>query len=83
MKKNERRLIELYKVIEQLQADIEFMAKQVERGLFDKTTTAENALNNIFYYPNTPWNLPQGWQWDVSHKEYAKEFNKKLNRDKK
>ncbi len=68
--------------LKEQQDDIEFMAKQVERGLFDKNSGLRPALMNIFYYPNAPWNHPE-WTWDISHKEYAEEFNKVLNRHKK
>jgi len=54
-----------------------FIYKQVERGLFDKHTTADLALNNIAYWLDAPWSNKE-WSWDVSHKEYANEFYKKF-----
>ena len=52
-----------------------FIYKQVERGLFDKHTSPEQALKNIAFWPDAPW-ASDKWNWDVSHKEYADEFYK-------
>jgi len=71
--------------IKELEEEKKFLYKQVERGLFDKHTSPELALKNLFYNPSAPWN-DEKWTWDVSHKEYAEAFKQALkennNKDK-
>jgi len=50
-----------------------YLCKWVERGLFDKHHTAEDALKCIAYHPGLPW---MEGRWDVDHKPYAAEFYK-------
>jgi|GEM_PF-5802619 len=50
-----------------------YLCKWVERGLFDKHHTAEEALKCIAYHPGMPW---MEGRWDVDHKPYAVEFYK-------
>lgn len=57
---------------------IEMIYKQVERGLFCEHITAELALKNIAYIPGSPFHKDSKWNWDVDHKEYAKEFYKEF-----
>ena len=73
---------ELNKIVENLkqaltsdssQADLNFVAKWVERGLFDKMVSPKEALEVIAHYPAMPFN--EG-RWDVDHKPYAQAFYK-------
>jgi hypothetical protein len=65
-----------------LKADQEtfyYLAKWVERGLFDHHHTPKEALEVIAYHPGMPWT--EG-RWDVDHKPYAGEFYKKFPKAK-
>jgi hypothetical protein len=72
-----QRLERVWKVAEQradkAQETVYFMAKWVERGLFDKAISGAEALNVIAYYPGAPWHFER---WDVDHKPYAADFYK-------
>ena len=50
-----------------------FIGKWVERGLFCKTTSPQDALSVIAHFPGMPWNSER---WDVDHKPYAEAFYK-------
>lgn len=52
---------------------LRFVAKWVERGVYDKTVPAADALKNIAHYPGMPW---ESGRWDVDHKPYAAQFYK-------
>jgi hypothetical protein len=65
-----------------LKADQEtfyYLAKWVERGLFDHHHSAKEALEVIAHHPGMPW---KEGRWDVDHKPYAKEFYKKFPKAK-
>jgi len=62
---------------EEMLCDKRFIYRWVERGLFDKHTTPEEALGIIAFGDDAPWKDPN-WNWDVSHKEYADKFYEKF-----
>lgn len=62
------------------QETLYYLAKWVERGMFDhKNHTPSEALEAIAYHPGMPW---KRHRWDVDHKSYAGEFYKKFPRAK-
>jgi hypothetical protein len=65
--------------IRALRDTINFVARWVERGLFDHHHTAKEALDVIAYYPGMPWKTGR---WDVDHKPYASAFYTKFPRAK-
>jgi hypothetical protein len=52
---------------ERLRADILFISRWVERGIYCKNISPDAALKCIAYYPSMPWH---NMVWDVDHKEY-------------
>ena len=57
-----------------LQLKLNWMARWVERGIYQKNYSAPiDALRVIAHSPDMPWHSQE---WDVSHKEYAEEFYK-------
>jgi hypothetical protein len=60
-----------------LQDTINFIARWVERGLFDKHHSPKEALDVIALYPGMPW---KNGRWDVDHKPYASAFYTKFPR---
>jgi hypothetical protein len=65
--------------IRALKDTINFIARWVERGLFDHHHTPKEALDVIAYYPGMPW---KEGRWDVDHKPYANAFYTKFPRAK-
>jgi hypothetical protein len=57
------------------QDTINYLAKWVERGLFDKSISPKDALETIAHYPSMPFN---NGRWDVDHKPYAQAFYQKF-----
>lgn len=54
---------------------LEFIGKQVERGLYCKHSgDPKLRMENIAHSPFAPWNM--GFIWDVTHMEYAEKFYK-------
>lgn len=73
---------ELLREVERLKAEQDtfyYLAKWVERGLFDHHHTPKEALEVIAHHPGMPW---RRHRWDVDHKPYASEFYKKFPRAK-
>jgi hypothetical protein len=66
-------------IIRGLKDSINFIARWVERGLFDHHHTPKEALDVIAFYPGMPWKLGR---WDVDHKPYANAFYTKFPRAK-
>jgi hypothetical protein len=57
-----------------------YLAKWVERGLFDvKNHTPKEALEVIAHHPGMPW---KRHRWDVDHKPYASAFYTKFPKAK-
>lgn len=52
-----------------------YLWKWVERGLFDKHISENEALNAMAHYPSAPW---KNGRWDVDHKGYASRFYEKF-----
>jgi hypothetical protein len=66
--------LEHIREIERLKLDQEtfyYLAKWVERGLFDHHHTSKEALEIIAHHPGMPW---MEGRWDVDHKPYASKF---------
>lgn len=59
--------------VRELEDSLSFIAKWVERGLFCKTTSPQDAISLIAHYPGMPW---RSQRWDVDHKPYAEAFYK-------
>lgn len=53
------------------QQSLMFVAKWVERGMFDTLISPKDAIDTIAYYPGMPW---MTGRWDVDHKPYANAF---------
>lgn len=74
-----RRLVQENIVLKSIRDSFYFVAKWVERGLFDHHHTAKEALDVIAHYPGMPW---KNGRWDVDHKPYASDFYKKFPKAK-
>lgn len=65
------RIAALSAEVEALRETENFIAKWVERGLYDQQISAVNALQTIAHFPSMPW---KNGRWDVDHKPYAAAF---------
>lgn len=66
-------------ILKSITESFNFVAKWVERGLFDKHHTPKEALDVIAHYPGMPW---KSGRWDVDHKPYASAFYTKFPKAK-
>jgi hypothetical protein len=67
------------RILRQVRDTFYYLAKWVERGLFDHHHTPKEALEVIAYHPGMPW--VEG-RWDVDHKPYASAFYEKFPKAK-
>lgn len=74
-----RKAAEEIRQLKQVEEMFYYLAKWVERGLFDHKLSQRECLEAIAYHPGMPWT--EG-RWDVDHKPYANEFYKKFPKAK-
>jgi hypothetical protein len=74
-----RKLVEENVLLKAVRETFYYLAKWVERGLFDHHHTPKEALNVIAHHPGMPW---KEGRWDVDHKPYANAFYTEFPRAK-